>query len=299
MSALSKYEEALMNAPARGGGLHQAIMSIACLGVLAEIPASDIVNECNSRLDGIKRGEANEAVEKAMRTVTKNNDWRFEKKKESKYAPKLVNPLGKFINGYPTDLISLSEASPVDVFGLLPDSDAEAVLEALYGADEWLYIGDTFGREIKQVKDWLKEDLAKYPHIIPNPMTGDWGITGTGKASRRCEETVKELRFAVMEMDDVPLDQQVAFWMKCIELKLPVAAVIHSGSKSLHGWMKVDCGSDHAKWERSVKGWLFNEFGVKYGIDRACSNKARLSRLPSHYREGKSQQRLLYLNGDA
>jgi len=129
-------------------------------------------------------------------------------------------------------------------------------------------------------------------------MTGDCGLTGAAKISYRCEATVKDLRFALMEMDDNPIETQVAFWLHCIDLKLPVAAIIHSGGKSIHGWMKVDCGKDTEKWEKDVKGWLFGEFGKHYGIDTACSNKARLSRLPGYYRENKGLQHLLYLNGD-
>jgi hypothetical protein len=294
VSALTKYDESLVNAPGRGGGLHQHVMSIACLGVLAELPQDVIMRDLYG-LDGIKRNEPEDAVKKAFQTVDRN----YETPKQrpiSRFAPKLKNPLGDFIAGISDEMVDLIDRSPIGLVGD-PEQDGRLTIETLYSGDEFLFIGDVFDAKVKTVKEWLKEDLSKYPHIIPNPMTGKEGMTGMAKISYRCEETVEDLRYAVCEMDEIPIRQQVAFWNKCIDINIPVAAVIHSGSKSLHGWIKVDCGTDTDKWEKDVRGWLFNEFGKNYGLDPACSNRARLSRLAGYDRPKKTRQRLLYLNG--
>ena len=295
MSALSKYEEQLRDAPGRGGGLHQHIMSIACLGVIAELPQDVMMRDLYS-LDGVRKQEPEDAIKKALRDAKKGFDF-VAPRPISRFAPKIENALDTFISGVSMEMIDLMEESQIRLIDD-PAIDGRIVLEILYGLDEFLFIGDVFSREVKKVREWLNDDLSKYPHIIPNPMTGESGFTDTAKISYRCENTVKDLRYAVCEMDEVPLDKQVSFWLRCIELKVPVAAVIHSGRKSLHGWVKVDCGDDCDKWESDVKGWLFGEFGKNYGLDGACSNKARLSRLPGHNRESGGQQRLLYLNGD-
>jgi hypothetical protein len=186
------------------------------------------------------------------------------------------------------------ESSPIRLTES-PDNDGYLLLNTLYQPDDHLFIGDVFDRDVKQVSEWYGDNLTKYPHIIPNPMTGEAGMTDMAKISYRCEATVADLRYAVCEMDDVPLEKQVAFWMRCIEAGIPVSAVIHSGSKSLHGWVRVNCGEDAEKWDKDVRGWLFETFGARYGLDAACKTKARLSRLPGHHRDGKEQQRLLYL----
>lgn len=296
MSALSKYEHQLTNSPGRGGGLHQHIMSIACLGVIADVPQDVILRDLYS-LDGVRKREPEDAVKKALRDAKR--DYVFQPPKpHNRFAPKIKNALDDFIDGVSLEMFDLMDKSPISLNGD-PDDDGILTLEALYSDDDFLFIGDIFDRGVLSVKDWKQKKITRAPHIIPNPLTGDVGLTDTGKISYRCENTVKDLRFAVCEMDEVPLDKQIAFWSKCIDLKVPVSAVIHSGSKSLHGWIKVDCGTDNQKWETDVKGWLFGEFGKNYGLDPACSNKARLSRLPGHHREGKQQQRLIYLNGGA
>lgn len=56
-------------------------------------------------------------------------------------------------------------------------------------------------------------------------------------------------------------------------------------------------------WDTLVRHELYGGKGclARLGGDRACCNPARLSRLPSHFRQGKPgeagrRQRLLYLN---
>jgi len=295
MSAASKYEDALLNAPARGGGLHQHIMSIACLGVLAN-KTGDMICSDIYRLPGVRKGEPEDAVTKAGKSVNRDHFKEVAPRPISRFAPKLVDPLNKFIDGVSRDCMDLIESSP----NRLTDDaihDGRLLVETLYDRDEVLFIGDTYGKTVQTAEAWLKTDLTKFPHIIPNPMTGKAGMTGAGNYSFRCEETVADLRYAVCEMDDVPLDKQTAFWIRCIDMGLPVATVIHSGSKSLHGWVKVDQGTDGEGWDKKVRGWLFEKFGQAYGLDKACQTRARLSRLPGHQRKGKQCQRLLYLNG--
>jgi hypothetical protein len=295
VSALSKYQEAITECPCRGGGLHQYILKIASLGVLSELTPDQILADC-SGLDGLRPNEMEQAINKAFKTVSSDYEP-IAPRPISRFAPKMVNALDSFISKIDDGVIELMDMSPISLHGD-PDADGDLTLRTLYKPTDSLFIGDVFDRDVKTVGEWLKQPLGKYPHIIPNPMTGDVGMTTEAKMSYRCEQTVKELRYAVCEMDEVPLVKQVKFWIKCISIGVPVSAVIHSGSKSLHGWVKVNCGSDGEKWEKDVRGWLFGEFGKAYGLDPACSNRARVSRLPGHQREGKQQQRLLYLNGE-
>jgi hypothetical protein len=270
-------------------------MSLSCLGVLAGLSQDVLIRDLYG-LTGIKRNEPEDAVKKALRDVNKEYDFQ-PPKPIIRFAPQVVDPLTQFIKGVSTEMVELMEKSPATLTGSI-ENDGLELLDVLYSPDEILFIGDVFDTKVKAVSEWMNEDLSKFPHIIPNPMTGDAGMTAMAKISYRCEQTVKEYRYAVCEMDEVPIKKQVAFWNRCIDINIPVAAVIHSGSKSLHGWIKVDCGTDAEKWDADVRGWLFGTFGKAYGLDSACQNCSRLSRLPGHPRPQKSAQRLLYLNGD-
>jgi hypothetical protein len=189
-------------------------------------------------------------------------------------------------------MMDLIESSPIRLLDNVT-RDAHTLLEVLYNEDDILFIGDTYSTKVKTVREWMDDtELLSNPFIIPNPMTGLSGTTQTGKESYRCEATVKECRYCIIEMDDTPIDEQVCFWLDAIE-RLPVACVIRSGSKSLHGWIRVDCPID--KWNTDVKVKLFENIFVPMGADKSCSNKARLSRLPGHDRKDKERQRLLYL----
>jgi hypothetical protein len=263
-------------------------MRVAMLGRIAEL-ATDVIVKDIKMLPKIKPGEAEEAVSKAFNTSIEKT-----LPVAPLYVPKYEGALERYIEGESDSEMDLIEASPYRLLGD-PEKDGITLLEALYKPDEYLFIGSVFDKTVKQVKDWLNSSID-FPHIIPNPMTGEFAITGNGAESRRCEGTVADLRYAVCEMDGVPINQQVAFWNKAVK-KLPVAAVIHSGGKSLHGWVRVDCGTDAEKWDKDVKGWLFAQFGKMYGFDMACSNRARLSRMPGHLRDTRVRQVLLYLNG--
>lgn len=289
MSAISKYEEAIKSSPARGQGLHQHIMRVAMLGRIAGLEKAVIVNDCQS-FQKIRQGEAEEAVAKAFNSAIEPQEY-----KAPSFEPSFEGALDRYIAGVSDCDSDLMDSSPVALVND-PANDGRLLLQTLYQPEEYLFIGSVYDKTVKQVKDWLDSSID-FPHIIPNPMTGEFAITGNGAESRRCEATVADLRYAVCEMDGVPLEKQIAFWNKATK-KLPVAAVIHSGGKSLHGWVKVECGKDADKWEKDVKGWLFGQLGRMYGFDQACSNKARLSRMPSHIRDNGKRQVLLYLNGD-
>jgi len=73
--------------------------------------------------------------------------------------------------------------------------------------------------------------------------------------------------------------------------------LIDSGGKSIHAWIRVDC-PDRNAWERAIEQELFGQWLAPMGVDLACRNESRLSRLPGHYRvDTGNRQRLLFLAG--
>jgi hypothetical protein len=105
---------------------------------------------------------------------------------------------------------------------------------------------------------------------------------------------VTAYRFVLLECDGVTLDLQLSLFAK---LPLPVAAIIISGGRSIHAWVKMDC-KDPADYLRTVSRML--AILAKFGVDTQNKNPSRLSRLPGILRNigatGDGRQQLYYLN---
>jgi hypothetical protein len=105
---------------------------------------------------------------------------------------------------------------------------------------------------------------------------------------------VTAFRFALLESDKLPVELQLALFAK---LPLPVAAVIGSGGRSVHAWVRVEA-LDASEYRATVAEML--AILARFGVDGKNKNPSRLSRLPGARREigaaGDGIQRLLYLN---
>ena len=118
-----------------------------------------------------------------------------------------------------------------------------------------------------------------------NPKAGAWirfnPLDGKGVKN----ENVTEFRYALVESDNMELEQQNAIIR---ELELPVACLVYSGGKSVHAIVKVDAGS-YEEYRKRVD-YLY-EVCQKNGLrlDRQNRNPSRLSRLPGVERNGKKQ----------
>ena len=103
------------------------------------------------------------------------------------------------------------------------------------------------------------------------------------------DEHVTKYRHVLVEFDHIPtLEEQ---WNLICEAKLPCTAVISSGNKSLHAWVRVDA-KNLAEYEQRRK-LLFDHLADH--VDPANANPSRLSRLPNAMRFD-SRQELYALN---
>ena len=187
------------------------------------------------------------------------------------------------------------ERSPV-LINWPPEQDAVELLARLYDPSDVLFIGDQYSTHVKPVAGWLTDLQAGQsipPHIIPNPMTGLEALNKNGELSFRCDASVKSFRFAVGEFDVLSREDQLRFWWA---VNLPICALIDSGNKSFHAWIKIDGISTTDQWDAQVEEQLFRHYLIPLGCDEQCRTESRLSRLPGHFRtEKKRWQRILYL----
>jgi hypothetical protein len=197
------------------------------------------------------------------------------------------------------------ELSPVRItWGPWP-LDALTILDALYARDEVLFIGGLYDNHTATVEAQKRvvEAGNVRPFIAMNPMDGLPRRTEDGKSHPRSDAAVKDYRFALAEFDNMDMVSQLSFWHSIVNGgRVPVAALIDSGNKSIHAWLRVDLPSTEA-WQTEIRDGLYHPDTGRMsllGADRACQNPSRLSRLAGHTRaETNRVQQLLYLNPDA
>ena len=118
--------------------------------------------------------------------------------------------------------------------------------------------------------------------------------SGSGKNGAMCDSDVTNFRFALLESDKLPHDLALSLFA-C--LPLPMFAILSSGGRGPHAWVKLDC-ADEASYRADVAE-IFDRLR-RFGIDDANSNPSRLSRLVGARRSigasGAGEQRLYYLN---
>jgi hypothetical protein len=137
------------------------------------------------------------------------------------------------------------------------------------------------------------EMLARPAEAIRNPSleAGSWmrpNPVKPGSVGSRDEDTAA-WRFVVVESDALDRLTQLALLWRLKSEGLPIAALVDSGSKSFHAWVKVDAANAEAYAQTA--GRLL---ALPLALDKACRNSSRLSRFPGA-RRGSSVQALLYL----
>ena len=135
------------------------------------------------------------------------------------------------------------------------------------------------------------QQLAKYGDDLsytlgqPNAEAGAWirfnPLDGQGVRN----DNVAEFRYALVESDEMAPGRQMAV-MRALEL--PIAAVVHSGNKSVHAIVRVDA-KDYDEYRKRVD-FLYRtcqDNGLK--LDTQNKNPSRLSRMPGVERAGRRQ----------
>lgn len=106
---------------------------------------------------------------------------------------------------------------------------------------------------------------------------------------RRADHNVTKYRNFLIELDSIPLEEQVEY----VTSKLPVTSIVYSGGKSYHFIISlVNPVPSKAEYDLIFK--RIQKLLPK--IDKACKNPSRLSRLPFRVRpETKNEQSLMAL----
>ncbi len=304
MNLTQKFHIALSNLPppGLGNGTHTALLGCANLGVLAGLDASRIFDRIRKSIAPGKRfvngREIWDAIEKATADHTGGKIFRPKANHpifNGKAALQKVIEQGKYC-----DEADLWEVSPIRLNNT-PQQDALLLLETIYKPSDLIWIGERnqpgiIGETIRTCAEWIKLRTTA-SHIIPNTLNGLPMPKKSGDGDTlRGDLNVSVLRFCTVEFDNLSYEEQIRFWTGA---KLPIVALINSGGKSIHAWLdvqklaKVETAED---WQTNIEERLYKRLLIPLGVDAACSNPARLSRLPGHFRKEGNYQRLLWLS---
>ncbi|MEK7678423.1 MAG: hypothetical protein AAB676_21550 [Verrucomicrobiota bacterium] len=217
-----------------------------------------------------------------------------------------VEAAESFLKGFRCDEADLYNASPVALDGE-PRFDGALLVENLYAPGELVNLVTEYETAMEKSGEikarpvgWgitLERDAlaARFRKSGSDSSKGGaWlrmnPVDGRGVA----DANVRACRFALLESDKLSLELQFSLFAK---LPLPIAAVLSSGGRSVHAWVKADA-RDAEDYRETVARML--EILVRFGVDGKNKNPSRLSRLPGARREigaaGDGVQRLMYLN---
>lgn len=187
--------------------------------------------------------------------------------------------------------------------GWHPGKELTRYLELLFSPDEIVgYVTEVWYSEDKQkympskgnytrTAGELIADLARHGDDLgavigdTKPEAGAWirfnPLDGQGIRN----ENVTEYRWALVESDSMPVEQQFAIYKA---LELPARVLVHSGGKSLHAIVHIGAAS-YEEYRKRV-AYLYKvceQNGLK--VDGQNKNPSRLSRMPGIMRGEKRQ----------
>jgi hypothetical protein len=204
-------------------------------------------------------------------------------------------------------LVDLWEASLIRLETNEPRSDE--IIETLFPRNPLLCCGwSRHWFDTRPKNRWYK--LHELQLIVPNPMTAQRGVTTDGKESSHTLTNTGPRRFLVVEFDfdsDRSAEGEEAQLLAqlgadgrdvsdlCAALLLhlagraPLALVVHSGGKSLHGWFY--CAGQS---EESLR--RFMSYAVSLGGDPATWTRSQFVRMPDGKRDTARRQTVYFFN---
>jgi len=278
----------LASPPSRGAGLHRWIFSIA-----RQLHAHGGEEEINALLrdvladSGVKPQEIEDAVRNSKATA-----WSPGTRPSSRLStrwPKPDTALRASVVKKGCGTFGLIEASPVTMVDLGPDT--EALIDQLFPEDPLLCCGTSPSRFETKPRNAWRGQLSTMQFIVPSPMSRLSGTTKEGKPSARCLDNTGPRRFLVVEFDKGPTDEHatILLYLAC---RAPLAMVVHSGGKSLHGWFSCAGRSDD-----ELRGFFAH--AVALGADPATFSRCQQVRMPSGIRDTGAKQSVLFFNPKA
>lgn len=218
----------------------------------------------------------------------------------------IITDVERLLKGFSCADADLFEASPVRLSENYRE-DCLFVFEVLYFPENRINIVTDFEKTqadngvikanptgfgiTKTRNEWI--DYCRN-NPVPESEAGAWLRINPIHGNGISDNDISDFRFVLLESDILPLEIQFSVFGK---LPLPISAILTSGGKSLHAWVKI---AAHSVEEYRIKVRELFSFLSPLGFDPLNKNPSRLSRLPGVQRKigAKSDgiQKLIYLN---
>ena len=234
------------------------------------------------------RNEVEHAVEKIYETILENNgqyNAQFKAPKWPEQDPIQIREIAASNLG----AVDLWERSPIRLGDDL-EEQAQRVLPRLFPNNPWVCAGDKCKFFTERLDQFL-QSAGGLEQVVPSPMTAKYGKTKDGKQSQHTLDATGPRRFLIVEGDKIEKDIQAAILLKLAE-KMPLALVVDSGGKSLHGWFYVD-------GQNEDKVLSFFRRACVLGADRGLWTRSQFARMPGGMRSNGNRQNILYWNPEA
>ncbi|MCD8207532.1 MAG: AAA family ATPase, partial [Bacteroidales bacterium] len=186
-----------------------------------------------------------------------------------------------------------------------PTEDLIKYLQALFQPDE--YVGYVVKADEKKLTpgdsgvytrtaQQLIDSLRKSPNIdntigTYNEEAGAWIRFNPLDGKGIKDENVAAFRYTLVESDTLDIEEQKSTYEK---MKLPIAAMVHSGGKSVHAIVRINAENEQ-EYQSRVN--YLHKYLLENGfeLDKQDKNPSRLSRMPGVTRSGR-KQRLIAVN---
>jgi RecA-family ATPase len=232
--------------------------------------------------------------------LAKRSGWKPERRQT---GPGRALDWGDTIGGDDYQVVDTAwvEDSEVHAIENTPDwRQLQMYLEALFEASDHVgYVCEAW----QQDERWLPKkgiwtrtageliaELSKYKDIGEamgdhNPDVGAWIRFNPLDGQGIKDANVTGFRYALIESDTLSVEKQASVYA---ELELPIAALVHSGGKSLHAIVRIGATSKEEYRERvNFLHKVCESNGL--AIDTQNKNPSRLSRMPGVTRNGQQQ----------
>lgn len=273
----------LSTPPKRGDGLNLWFFGSAIL-LHPHLKPGEIVSVLQAVTKGqpVKPGEIERAVERSAAASVQEvqpadstlRSW-----------PRTNQPLRDAITGMGVELADLVKVSPKNCAGL----DAENAIDHLFPGNPLLCCGWTLKECVTAKREeWRGQMAQEIQFIVPSPMSAETGLTQEGKESMRCLNNTGPRRFLVIDQDVGTKDEQAAVLVHLATMA-PLAMVIDSGGRSIHGWFYCEGRSDD-----EIRPFM--AYAVSLGADPATWTPCQFVRIPGGTRDNGSVQQILFFN---
>lgn len=261
--------------------------------------------ECYRKWDGFN-GSGNPVTWGTVVEFAKQQGWRPRESRAFEWDDEIKDDLCVIDTGWVEDK---EVAEPTDNWK--PVDQLIEYIETLFSAEEHVgYVTEYWDNEDRKSPKkgvWSRtagELIQELRHCKGDicavvgdydPEVGAWIRFNPLDGQGIRDANVTSFRYTLVESDTLDVERQAAIYA---ELELPIAALVHSGKKSLHAIVRVDA-KDKEEYRDRVH--FLHEVCKKNGlpIDTQNKNASRLSRMPGIMRAGRKQHLVAVNQGKA